>query len=121
LCAAIAGRKESIEGLGIDLFDLQRSVQTQSLANLFSTELEEVAVGFSGDLEWSARVIFSAKEAVVKTVSARVLRFLDLREIYLSQVARGRFVARLSAIEKVINGYWAECGPFLLTAATLER
>ena len=119
ICLAIAMQASRLNGIGIDLFDTRRGVEMMEIANLVLGGEEMVAGNYSADSTSYLKLVFSAKEAVVKAVSKTMGRFLDMREIRLS-VEANTFRAGLESFPHEISGKWAYVGHFLLTLAILN-
>jgi len=113
VCVAAVARAALVRHLGIDLVDTRREVDFAKIGDLFITPEDEIS-----GTEEGARLAFCVKEAVVKAVSARLNRFLDMREIKIS-LQENRFQASLSAIPEKLFGHWSYVGPFAV-ACTAE-
>ncbi len=120
ICLAVVTRASSVKGIGVDLFDTRRKKDINEISHLILTKEEAVKRDTSEDSLLFTQLAFSAKEAVVKAISKKIGRFLDLREIQLSFDAEF-FEASLKDFPDRICGRWAQIGSFLLTFAVLER
>ncbi|MFC1603051.1 4'-phosphopantetheinyl transferase [Pseudomonadota bacterium] len=82
-CAAVAAPADRCSGVGIDLAPNDPTLLEKEAAIVF-TGRERDALSPGGPLSCLPRIAwFSAKESVIKVVSSRVGRWIDLREINL--------------------------------------
>jgi len=119
ICLAVVSSGSQFAGMGVDLFDTHRSTAMKEISHLILTEGELEASRLYDDEDAHFKLVFSAKESVVKAVSATFGRFIDLREIHLSIFA-DTFQARFNHSFCCVSGNWGKMGAFLLTSAVLE-
>jgi len=117
ICLAVVTKALSINGIGVDLFDTRRKKDINEISHLVLTKEEIVERDASGDSALYTQLAFSAKEAVVKAISKKMGRLLDMREIRLFFDA-DVFEATLEDFPDRIHGRWNRLDPFLLTFAT---
>ncbi len=118
LCLAVVARESQFNGIGIDLLDKRRDAEIDEVSGLILSETELGLCHVSVDDTLCLMLAFSAKEAVVKAISRRIGRFLDMREIELSVEARS-FSASVTGFPHEIRGRWASVGSFFLTLAVI--
>jgi 4'-phosphopantetheinyl transferase EntD len=118
LCAAIALRATPEQGVGIDLLDLDLAGQLLgNAADLINNQEEESAARALIPPEIDSRaLLFSAKESVIKAISARTARFVDFTEIYI-KIEGYTFVALFGGTVSTTCGWWKASQGFLVTAA----
>ncbi len=112
LCAAVVAHLTKYRGLGIDLLDIARATPIVESAK---THLS--APGEESDSHLVLR--FSAKESVIKAVSAQMNRWLDFPEITI-QIGPSSFEASLAGVSAPIRGWWTESDGLLLAAAGIK-
>lgn len=111
---AVAVPAELALGIGIDLFDVGREPDIDSVSHLvLSIEEQRRAMGAI-----RTGLVFSIKEAAVKAVSAQMGRFLDMREMTVD-IAGDTFLVRQAGFSRNIQGRWLKRGPFFLTLALI--
>jgi len=124
LCAAVAmpaPTPAQAPAVGIDLLEISQATRILPDAARFVAADDETAGGrdFTGEALDPLVLLFSAKESVVKAVSARLERFVDLTEIRV-QLEPGAFRASCCPETLTARGWWAVAGNLILTAALLE-
>lgn len=114
ICLVAVCHDRTIEAFGLDLFDTRRKTNMDELASIFMTgpELEDCP----SERSLFFQRVFSAKEAVVKAVSAHVGDHMELRNIQL-HFESSTFRANVQGLEEEVSGHWAQLGPFILTLA----
>ena len=114
ICLVAVCHNRTLEALGLDLFDTRRKTNMDELAHVFMTgpELEDCP----SERSFFFQRAFSAKEAVVKAVSAHVGEYMELRDIQL-HFEGSTFRATVQGPGKEVAGHWAQVGPFILTLA----
>lgn len=118
ICLALAALSQQTIGLGIDLFDVERTNQCGELVDLFLTSSEIQYVRRHWLADAYAR-LFSAKESVVKAISSSVGRLIDLREIEIT-LTGSYFSAVIAGYENVIEGRCHRDNRFILSYASLD-
>ncbi len=112
LCAAVVAHLTVYRGLGIVILVVARA-----------TPIVESAKGqitAPGEESGSDLVLrFSAKESVIKAISAQMNRWLDFPEITI-QIGPSSFEASLSGFPAPISGWWAESDGLLLAATGIK-
>jgi 4'-phosphopantetheinyl transferase EntD len=122
LCLALAASKSPrglLAGLGLDLLDTRRPVRMTEMATLILHPLEQALISNQPDPDAYLQLLFAAKEAVVKAVSARVGRYLDLTQIHVSLIA-DVFTATLEGYDFTLEGRWCKHEGFILCLAILK-
>lgn len=117
MCVATVLPTAAAAGIGIDLFDMQRPFDGEGFDSLVLTAEELLRYAGVPDRLAHLALLFSAKEAVVKAVSEKVGRYLDLREINIV-IAADTIQASLPGFP-TIWGRWCRLGPLLLTMVLL--
>jgi 4'-phosphopantetheinyl transferase EntD len=112
LCAAVVARLTQYRGLGIDLLDIARAVPIVESAKAILN-----APGEEDDTNPVLR--FSAKESVIKAVSAQMNRWLDFSEITI-RIGESSFEASLAGFPTPVPGWWVQSDGLLLAAAGLK-
>ncbi|MGZ5857367.1 MAG: 4'-phosphopantetheinyl transferase family protein [Burkholderiaceae bacterium] len=120
ICLAAVAHATTINGIGVDLFDTRRKTGMAEIADLVLNKEEVSFCGSAADGASYIKLAFSAKEAVIKAISAKVGRYLDMREILLS-IETDSFQASLVDFPSRIKGRWGNVGSFILTLAILEH
>ena len=120
ICVAAVAHASQFGGIGIDLLDMRRDVNMAEIESFIMGAHEAQADSPCADRSSYLKLAFSAKEAVVKAVSAKVGRYLDLREIQVS-IDADTFHASLPDFPYRIVGNWTDVGPFFLTMAIVEH
>jgi 4'-phosphopantetheinyl transferase EntD len=110
LCAVVVAYTTQYRGLGIDLLDIGRAIPI--------VEPAKAHLSGPGEEDTNAVLRFSAKESVIKAVSAQMNRWLDFTEITI-KIRESTFEASLSVLPKPIPGWWAQSAGILLTAAVV--
>jgi 4'-phosphopantetheinyl transferase EntD len=118
LCAAVAFRAKPGQGAGIDLLEAEQARRLlDNAANLISSSAEESAARAAIPPAIDSRaLLFSAKESVIKAISARTARFVDFTEIYVG-VEGFTFLAYFGGTDPIARGWWNTSEGFLVTAA----
>jgi 4'-phosphopantetheinyl transferase EntD len=112
LCAAVVARLTQYRGLGIDLLDIARAVPI--------IESAKATLNGPGEEDDTNPVLrFSAKESVIKAVSAQMNRWLDFSEITI-RIGDSSFEATLTGFPTPVPGWWAQSGGLLLAAAGVK-
>jgi 4'-phosphopantetheinyl transferase EntD len=111
LCVAVVAHLTTYRGLGIDILDIARATPIVE-----SAQAHLSAPGESGS---DPVLRFSAKESVIKAVSAQMNRWVDFPEITI-QIAPSSFEASLEGFSEPVAGWWAESNGLLLAAASLK-
>lgn len=116
ICAAVVGLSRRYGGIGIDLVEIASAVPVIEAAEaILISEPERVLPPTVAGVD--SRVLrFSAKESVIKVVSRDADRWIEFTEIGI-RLTNSRFEALVSGFKAPIEGWWAVCGDFLLTAA----
>jgi enterobactin synthetase component D len=119
-CIAVAAgaRELGLDGVGIDLCARGRRETIAPLASLILSAHELHRHASHADPLRHLQMLFSAKESVVKAVSRRAGRYLDLREMTLQW--RGLdFVAGMDGLRGEVAGRCHVLRGHVLTLATL--
>jgi 4'-phosphopantetheinyl transferase EntD len=122
LCLALAAPippRGPLAGLGLDLLDTRRPVRMTEMATLILHPLEQALISNQPDPDAYLQLLFSAKEAVVKAVSARVGRYLDLTQICISLIADA-FTATLEGFDFRLEGRYHKQDVFIVCMAILK-
>ena len=128
VCAVAVARAADVAGVGVDVepdLPLERALWSR-----LCTPGELAALAGAGPPDEpgrTVRLLFSAKEAFYKSVSATVRRVLGFQEVELQfDWAAGRFTARIDgSLARLLpggrapDGRFARRGGFVLTGATL--
>lgn len=117
ICAVVAVRASDYAGVGIDLVDLGAArALLEGPSNLIAADQElSHARGVAGT--HAEALVFSAKESVIKAVSARLGRFVDFREIQVSFQGT-KLSGTCADFPGFINGWWRITGQLAITAAS---
>lgn len=119
LCAAVVAHAQGLVGVGIDLCASERRATMAGLQHLLLSEHE--ATWLAKDA-WSPRrlqLLFSAKESVVKAISTKMNRLIDLRDIEVC-FDRRSFWARVKGLNLLVPGHWRFLQGHVLTAALIQ-
>jgi 4'-phosphopantetheinyl transferase EntD len=108
ICAAIAGRKESFHGLGIDLVEV-------SAAEPILAASREIVFNPSED---PTPLAFSSKESVIKAVSAQLDRWMEFTDVVVT-LDDSAFEASVKDLPTPVSGWWARFDDLILTAAAI--
>jgi 4'-phosphopantetheinyl transferase EntD len=111
LCAAVVARLTQYRGLGIDLLDIARAVPI--------VESAKAILNAPGEEDSNVVLRFSAKESVIKAVSAQMNRWLDFSEITI-RIAESSFEASLAGFPTPVPGWWVQSDGLLLAAAGIK-
>ena len=112
LCAAVVARLTQYRGLGIDILDIARAAPI--------VESSKAVVCAPGEESGSDLVLrFSAKESVIKAVSAQMNRWMDFSEITI-EIGPSSFEASLAGLARPVPGWWAQSDSLVLAAAGLK-
>jgi enterobactin synthetase component D len=120
ICLAVVAHATSYRGIGIDLFDCRRDVDMHALSHLVLTERDRARCASADAEPFFLKLAFSAKESVIKAVSEKIGRFLELTEIDLSTHGQ-LFQATIAGHSCRVAGRWDIAGPFIVTMAILDH
>jgi 4'-phosphopantetheinyl transferase EntD len=118
ICVAVVARSVACPGLGIDILETAVALPIVAAAEtILDAPGDDLALSMQYAVD--SRVLrFSAKESVIKAVSARMGRWVDFTEICV-RFDSSSFQASVAGYAAVIPGRWALLDEFLLTAAWL--
>jgi 4'-phosphopantetheinyl transferase EntD len=118
LAAAVVGRVDRWWGIGIDILEIENAVSLLRDADgLIASEKEERQMKVVTPQGVDARVLlFSAKESVIKAISASLQWLVDFMEIYVT-LAPDYFEASCAALNYRVCGRWHATDKLLLTGA----
>lgn len=122
LCAAALFRNEppAVRGIGFDLILLaQRTGRMEELAPMFVVDSQELAdIAVINPAADPHMMLFSLKESVIKAMTFRLARFIDMRELEIRQT--GRFDINFEGNVTRAELFAAVTGQYLLTAAIVR-
>ncbi|MDZ4262469.1 MAG: 4'-phosphopantetheinyl transferase superfamily protein, partial [Pseudomonadota bacterium] len=118
VCLALVTDSQSMIGLGIDLFDVERAYKCDYLADLFLSPSEILHVLKHHKPNGYAH-LFSAKESVVKAISLSIGSLIDLHDIEITFTG-SLFSATVAGYANVIKGRCQRYDRFILSYACLE-
>ena len=102
-CCAVAGTAGHIQGVGLDLCAAGRRTAVADIEPMLLADAERAACDQAHDRLAHLHMLFCAKEAVVKAISALAGRFLDLREIAVA-LSADTFGARVDGLPFYVQG-----------------
>ncbi len=112
LCAAVVAHLTKYRGLGIDILDIARATPI--------VEAAKAHLSAPGEESGADLVLrFSAKESVIKAVSAQMNRWVDFSEITI-KIGSSSFEALLACVSAPIHGWWVKSDGLLLAAAGIK-
>ena len=109
MCAAIAGRRASFKGLGIDLVEVSTSEPILAAS-------KEVVFNAGEDC---SPVVFSAKESVIKAVSAQFDQWMEFTDVVIT-LDGAAFEASVKNLPTPVAGWWAKFDDLILTATAIR-
>ncbi len=92
--AAVA-RASQVRGLGLDVEEVSRLAKAPRIASVVTTPAERARFDFSTE---TLATVFSAKEAVYKSLYPLLRQFLEFDAIELDTIDRGRFSCHATRI-----------------------
>jgi len=118
LAAAVVSRFDRWRGIGIDILEIENAVSfLRDADGLIASEKEERQMKVVTPQGVDARVLlFSAKESVIKAISASLQRFVDFMEIYVN-LHSDYFEASCVALNHPVRGRWHATDKLILTGA----
>jgi len=121
LCAAVAALTTEVEGLGIDIVDLNEARGALiSTAPVFARESEMAAarsvLGKENDDALLLAVLFSAKETAIKAMTESLDRYIEFTEVTID-LEPNSFAAHCASAGLSVMGWWTVCGHYVFTAA----
>lgn len=126
LCAAVAALTTEVEGLGIDIVDLNEArMSLVATAPVFARESEVTAANSviaqtdtaAGDGEARVlAVLFSAKETAIKAMTDNFDRYVEFTEVTID-LEPTSFSAHCDSAGLSVTGWWTVCGDYVFTAA----
>lgn len=119
--AAVVMRDGQWRGIGIDALDLAPATAVlRDALGIIAAEEEELRAQTVAGTGLDARVLlFSAKESVIKAVSASSRRFVDFTEIAV-RLEEDTFSASTPGLAPSVHGWWKVTEDLLMTGAALR-
>jgi len=118
LAAVVVGRVDHWRGIGIDILEFKNAaLLLRDADGLIASEQEEIQMKVVTPQGLDARVLlFSAKESVIKVISALLQRLVDFMEIDVT-LAADCFEASCAELNYRVCGWWHATDKLLLTGA----
>ncbi len=122
VCAAVVLPASECHGVGIDLVDEEEAkILLLDAAAFVATSGEDIEARESLPAFVDSRtLLFSAKECVIKAISARAERFIDFTEIRIRFLGLDAFEASLAGARLPVCGWCRRSGGFFVTGAGLS-
>lgn len=117
-CLAVAGPASGIRGIGVDWCEEGSADSLLGTSKYLLAPAEYETLMRCRDPARNLQMIFCAKEAVVKAISATIGQFVDLSDITLESRNSG-FVAHVSGLNMLIKGVHLQFRSHSLAWATL--